>query len=97
MRRTPEPKTPPRAEPTEDLHVTIESAFELLPATGRNTCDAFVTVSAKPLEVKHGRRTAIKHATRDPVRALAGGRRRGSRTARLAALRCAVLTTVTSC
>ena len=71
MRRTPEAKTPP-AEPTEDLHVTVESAFELLPAAGKDSCDSFVTVRADPLEVKHGRRTAIKHSTRDPVRDLAG-------------------------
>lgn len=68
MGRTPD-KSPPRVEPTENLHVTVESAFELLPAKGRDSCDAFVTVRADPLEVKHGRRTVIKHSTRDPVRA----------------------------
>ena len=72
MRRKTEPKTPPKDEPAEDLHVTVESAFELLPATGRDSCDSFVTVRADPLEVKHGRRTAIKHSTRDPVRGLVG-------------------------
>ena len=78
--RTPEAKTPPRrSEVTEDLHVTVESALELLPAQGRDTCDAFVTVRADPLEKKNGRRTAIKHSTRDPVRGRTG-RRRARRT-----------------
>ena len=86
--RSPEPRTPPRAEATENLHVTVESGFELLPAAGRDTCDAFVTVRADPLEKKNGRRTVIKHSTRDPVRGAArdGGRARRTRVPRGATL-----------
>ena len=79
---TPEPKTPTKKseEPTEELHVTVEGASDLLPAHGRDTCDAFVTVRANPLEKKNGRRTAIKHGTRSPVRGARSSIARARRT-----------------
>lgn len=73
------PKTPGPVEEPEDLYVTVEGALELLPATGRDSCDAFVTIRADPLEKRNGRRTVVKHSTRDPVRhaPAAAGRARG--------------------
>ena len=62
---------PDKRAPPEMLHITVQSANDLLPAAGKDTCDAFCTVRAEPLEKRNGRRTAIKHSTRDPVRAAA--------------------------
>jgi hypothetical protein len=62
----------------EVLHVSIERASALLPLVSGVEPDVFVTIRALPDESRHGRRTAIKLKTCDPVRAPEGNTARAS-------------------